>query len=420
MQTEPISLITGTLLCTAALLRTVYGIHALLRNRRQQVQQADLDAEGFRQEAQALAAATKARLSQGLAWEGRKRLRISGIVEESDDIKSFYLTSPEGRPLPLYLPGQYITVALQTSQGSEPVVRCYTLSDRPRSDYYRITVKRLEAPVDKPSAPPGAASNWLHDHVKVGDQILCEAPKGAFFHDSQSTQPVVLIGAGVGVTPIISMLAALDQKRFQGQVYVMLGYQNGKHGLFREQLEQIAERNPSFSIRLAYSRPEPEDVLGSHYHHEGRISFDWLSDLLPSNNFEFFLCGPPRMMQSLVPDLLIWGAPDDAIHYEAFGPASVSLEASPDALERAKGSQVFFAGSDKPVEWDGAHSTLLELAEACGVPVSSGCRAGNCGACRMRVIDGSITPLKRPGSPLDEQECLACISVPDGKVSLET
>ena len=120
MQTEPISLITGTLLCTAALLRTVYGIHALLRNRRQQVQQADLDAEAFRQEAQALAAATKARLSQGLAWEGRKRLRISGIVEESDDIKSFYLTSPEGRPLPALLawPIHYGRVADQSGIGT--------------------------------------------------------------------------------------------------------------------------------------------------------------------------------------------------------------------------------------------------------------------------------------------------------------
>ena len=419
MLADSFSFYAGATLCAAVILRAAYGGYGLLRDRRQQRLQADADAEAFRMEANAVAASAKARLSSGLAWEGRRPMRVAGIVEESADVKSFYLTSLDGRPLPSFLPGQYLTMVLPVGESERPIVRCYSFSDRPRSDYYRLSVRRQNAPEDSPSAPPGAASTWLHDKVKVGDTLECDAPRGAFFHDPTSDRPVALIGAGVGVTPLVSMLAALAHAQNAKPVYVLLGHHDGEGCLFREQLEQIAEKNAAYSIRFAYSHPRKEEVLGRHYHHEGRISIDWLRDMLPSNNFDFYLCGPPRMMQRLVPELLEWGVPDDAIHYEAFGPASVSLEASPDAKQRALGSPVRFSESEEPVTWDGSYSSLLELAEACGVSIAAGCRAGNCGSCRLRVVEGSTATLKRPGMPLDQGECLACISVPDGQVLLE-
>lgn len=420
MHVDSIPFYAGALLCAAVCARTLAGAIGILRERSATRRRADADAREFRHEAEAAAVAARARLSRGLAWEGRRSLRVAGLVEESPDVKSFFLTSPDGKPLPSFLPGQYLTVALPVEEQGAPVVRCYSLSDRPRGDYYRLSVKRQAGPEDDPTVPPGVASNWLHDHVRVGDHLECEAPKGVFFHEPDSERPVVLIGAGVGATPIVSILAALDHVRSSKRVYALLGYRDGEHCLFRDQLEQIAERNDLFSVRIAYSRPAESDVLGLHYHHHGRLSIDWLRDVLPSNNFEFYLCGPPRMMQTLVPDLLAWGAPDDAIHYEAFGPASVSLEASPDIKQRALGSKVLFAGKgDDPVLWDGAYETLLDLAEARGVPIASGCRAGNCGACRVRVVEGSTTTLKRPGAPLGDGECLACISMPDGQVLIE-
>ena len=417
MQHDLMPLLAGAALTAAVALRAVRGGFGLLRERERKRRLADADAESFRIEAHAAAAAARAKLSTGLAWRGQRSLRVAGLVEEAQGVKSFYLTSPDGQSLPAYLPGQHLTVAAPVNGNARPLVRCYTLSDRPRDDYYRLTIKRQRIESESPHGV--SVSNWLHDHVRVGDEIQCEAPKGIFFHDPASPRPLVLLGAGVGVTPIMSMLAELDHTRSQKPVYALLGFGNGQECPFREPLESIGTRNHNFTVRFAYSRPQKGEQIGVHYHRHGHVSMEWVRDLLPSNNFEFYVCGPPRMMQSVVPELLEWGVPDDAIHFEAFGPSSLELTRNEDATQRAIGSDVRFSPSGDPIRWDGEHKSLLELAEARGVPIASGCRAGNCGACRVRVVEGATTPIKRPGMPIDEGECLACISLPDGSVTLE-
>lgn len=416
---EPLLFYTGALLCAVVATQATLGLIGWRRDRKEQRARSDASAEEFRRTVASEAAAASARLSKRLAWEGWRPLRVSAVVDESVGVKSFYLTDPEGMPLPHFLPGQYLTVSAPIGEQGDTVSRCYSLSDRPMSEYYRLTVKHQLAPPDQPEATPGRASTWLHRQISPGDTLLCQAPRGVFFLDPASSRPAVLIGAGVGATPVLSMLAAIRHSAVIKPTYALFGFRNGEHHLLRESIE--ATRGPRhLRVRVAYSQPLPTDHLGVDYDLEGRPTIDLLRSELPSNNFDFYLCGPPRFMQSLVHELLAWGVSDDAIHYEAFGPASVATPLTASLSERAIGSAVRFASTgDDAIEWDGGCASLLDLAESRGVAIASGCRAGNCGACRVRVLRGKVQPLKTTGVEVDRSECLACISLPDGEVVLD-
>lgn len=416
---DPLLFYGGAALCLLVVGQAVLGSLGMLRSRQEQRLRSDADAAQFAQEVATAAESARARLARALAWEGRRPLRISAVVDESPDVKSLFLTDPEGRPLPRFLPGQYLTLALPAGPGGAEVVRCYSLSDRPRPEYYRMSVHRQDAPADVPDAPAGVGSNWLHLNACAGIELACEAPRGAFFYNPGEPRPAVLIGAGVGVTPLVSMLETAHQQRIEAPTHAFFGFRNGAEHLFSDAVRELARATPSIHAHFSYSQPTAEDQLGLHYHSRGRVTLETLRRMLPSNNFDFFLCGPPRMMQTLVPELLEWGVPEEAIHFEAFGPASVTMAKDAGLAERAIGSPVRFSPHDEPIVWDGGHASLLELAEAAGVPLASGCRAGNCGACRVRVLQGKVAALRRPGLVTPSDECLACISLPDGPVLLE-
>lgn len=416
---DPLLFYAGAVLCAVVATQATLGLVGWRQDRVRQRRRCDASAEEFRRLVAAEAAAASARLAKRLAWDGWRPLKVSAIVDEAVGVKSFYLTEPDGMPLPRFLPGQYLTVAAPIGESGEAVSRCYSLSDRPRSEYYRLTVKHQTAPDDQPDAPLGRASTWLHRQVTVGDTIECQAPRGVFFVDPESPRPVVLIGAGVGATPILSMLAAIRHSPVEKPTYALLAFRNGEGHLLRETIETA--RGPRhLRVRVAYSQPREADHRGVDYDLEGRVTVERLRQELPSTNFDFYLCGPPRFMHTLVPELLAWGVADDAIHYEAFGPASVATPLSTPLTERAIGSEVRFRSiGDEPISWDGDYRSLLDLAEARGVPLASGCRAGNCGACRVRVLQGRVQPVKSTGVRVDESECLACISLPDGEVTLD-
>lgn len=410
----------GALLCLAVAVQAAHGVLGVWRERVDRRRQSDADAALFREEVHAAAESARARLSRRLAWEGSRTLRVSALVDESPDVKSLFLTDPDGRPLPRFLPGQYLTLSLPAGPGGDQIVRCYSLSDRPRGEYYRLSIRRQDAPTGQPEIPPGVASTWLHRHARVGMTIDCQAPKGAFFYNPGEPRPAVLIGAGVGVTPLVSMLQAAHHDRIKTPTHLFFGFRDGASHLFADEVRSIADVDPLVTTHFAYSRPAEGDQLGVHYHSEGRVTLDTLRSELPSSNFDFFLCGPSQMMQTLVPELLDWGVPEENLHFEAFGPASVNTKGGASLLEKALGSEIRFSPTGEPLAWKEECASLLELAEAAGVPVAAGCRAGNCGACRVRVVDGKVNSLRKAGVALEEGECLACISVPEGPVVLET
>jgi hypothetical protein len=363
------------------------------------------------------ATARAARATKAIAeWAGWRDFRVVAIVDEACDTKSFYLSPCDGRPLAAFAPGQYLTFRLQPAESVDPIVRCYSLSDFPHEDYYRVTIKLVRPPADRLDLPAGRGSSYFHRHVHVGDVLPVRAPSGTFFLDTIATEPVVLIGAGIGITPLVSMLGATIQSGRRRGVYALLGFRHSGEHPFKEHLEKLAQEHNHLNLHVSYSAPLATDLLYKDFNHAGRVTIERIRELLPSNNFHFFLCGPGPMMESLVPALWEWGVPESHVHYEAFGPASVK---KPGAPRQTEPCEIRFDRSDCTATWDGSHGSLLEFGEASGVRLASGCRAGSCGECLTGLRSGKITQLKEPGFTVPADHCLTCISVPAGPVVLD-
>ncbi|MEM1304972.1 MAG: FAD-binding oxidoreductase, partial [Planctomycetota bacterium] len=318
------------------------------------------DRRAFRDQVALTARRARMRAGRQLAWQGTRPLRVVAVVDECRGVRSFYLADPDGRPLPDFLPGQHLTVHLPTPSNSSPTVRCYSLSDRPREESYRLTIKRCPPPSDAAGAPPGVGSNWIHDRVRVGDELTVGAPSGDFYLDPSSNAPLVLVGGGIGVTPILSMALALAHRGLERDVNLIVGVRSRDEFPLRDAVEQLREASPRLRVFVVCSRPEASLIDGHDYQHRGHVTVDYLRAALPSSNYQFYVCGPPRMMQTLVPGLLEWGVPDDAIHFEAFGPASVPRQSEEDLAAEAVGLLVRFARRDAEAVWPEQCQTLLE------------------------------------------------------------
>jgi len=356
-----------------------------------------------------------------LSWNGYRKFQIARKGVECSDICSFYLVPHDSRPLPPFNPGQFLTFQLHIPAQPKPVIRCYSLSDSPyHPDYYRVTIKRLRPPRDKPEIPPGLSSTYFHEALEEGDILDVKAPGGSFYLDMTKQTPVVLIGGGIGLTPVLSMLNAIVQSGSKREVWFFYGVRNGDEAVMKEHLEQVARENENVQLHLCYSNPKEDEVEGRDYHHAERVGVDLFKRLLPSNNYDFFLCGPPPMMNSITEGLAEWGVPEKNVHFEAFGPASAKKTAPPTAAaEAATGITVTFAKSGKSAPWDPNLGSILDFAEANGVNLDFGCRAGNCGTCITAIKAGEVTYLHEPGERPEAGSCLACISVPKGDLQLD-
>jgi hypothetical protein len=303
------------------------------------------------------------------------------------------------------------------------VVRCYSLSDCSRPDYYRVTIKRCPPPPDT-EHPPGIGSSFFCDAVKEGDILDVKAPNGHFYLDLEKERPAVLIAGGVGITPMVAMANALFEAKSNAEVWFFFGARNRGEHMLKQEIDELAAKFKNLRLHVCYSRPTADDVKGRDFHHEGRVTVDLMKTLLPSNNYEFFLCGPGAFMESITDDLRAWGVPDAWVHFEAFGPASVKRAASPAvkaSLTQAPfiGMEVTFAKSGKKVWWDQAFSSVLELAEAKGVRIEAGCRAGNCGSCLVAIKSGTVEYLGGHGADAESGSCLACICKPKGNLVID-
>ncbi len=355
------------------------------------------------------------------AWTGTRSFRVAAVVDEAVDCKSYYLVPVDGHPLPRFEPGQFLTFSLPLDPRSKPLVRCYSLSERPREDYYRVTVKLARPPVGSTGLPSGQGSSYFHDRVQVETVLDVQAPQGAFFLDPTESAPVVLIGAGVGITPILSMVNTLASERTEQTAYLFAGFGNSSEHPFRQHLQELDQAHKNLHLDVSYSRPMPADQIDRDYQQRGYVDLARIRQVLPSNNFRFYVCGPAAMMQTLVPALRAWGVPESHIHYEAFGSASVkSLNQVRTMADIATGPcQVQFLLANASLAWDGGYESLLEFAESEGVPLDYGCRAGNCGQCLVAVKTGHVDHVKEPGLSLEKDQCLTCIGVPRGDVVLE-
>ncbi len=362
------------------------------------------------------------------AWPGLREFRV--LRRQFEDALrtqcSFQLVPVDGVALPPFLAGQFLTFALDiphpSGGTSRPVMRCYSVSEAPRPGSYRITVKRVPPPPDRPALPPGLASNHLHDRVREGDLLRVKAPAGYFSIDADVGVPAVFIAGGIGITPMMSMLTWCLEQQPTRALYLYYGLRHGGEHAFKASLEALAAAHPTFHLNVVYSQPALSDVLGRDHQHTGHVDLALLRQTLPHGRHAFYICGPPAMMASLVPGLIEWGIPPQDIHYEAFGPASPApLHA---ASNRAAHSatiavDVQFRRSGRTLVWSGQDASLLDFAERHGIAVESGCRSGSCGSCEMALVAGSVCYAVAPDRALATGRCLLCVGTPGSALVLD-
>ncbi len=359
-----------------------------------------------------------------LVWNGYRKFQVAKKVRECDGVSSFYLAPHDGKPLPPYKPGQYVTFQLNIPGVSKPVVRCYSLSDSPHhADYYRVTIKKEPAPPDRPELPPGIASSFFCDRVKEGDILDVKAPAGNFFLDMDKETPIVLVSGGVGVTPMLSMANAIAASGAKREVWFFFGARNRKEHIHKEEMERLAAKYENIRLHVCYSRPDGIDKKGTDYQHEGRVCVELFKELLPSNNYDYFLCGNGAFMKSISDGLEAWGVPEKNVFFEAFGPATVKKKAAPVAPEAAEavaaGIEITFSRSNKRARWQSTAGSLLDFALENGVRIDSGCRAGSCGSCLVAIKSGDVDYITEPGEKPETGSCLTCICKPRGNLILD-
>lgn len=356
-----------------------------------------------------------------LSWNGFRKFEIADKQPEADgSICSFYLRPQDQRPLPPFKPGQFLTFRLRLPGDKKPLIRCYSLSDWSKPDYYRVTIKKVPPPHDKPELPPGRASSFFHDHLKTGDILDVKAPSGHFFLDTSKQTPIVLIAGGVGITPLLSMLNAVVESGSKREVWFFLGVRNSLQHPMKEHLEALSRENENVHLCVCYSQPTKGCIEGIDFNHSGYVNIDSMKQSLRSDSCEFFLCGPPPMMTALYEQLRAWGVPEQRIMHEAFGPTTVKrLMHSQDPAPSKQEINVTFTKTEKSVPWDPETGSLLDFAEDQGVSIDYGCRAGNCGTCLTAIQSGEVEYLGTPGEMPEQGFCLVCLSIPKSDLKLE-
>ncbi len=368
----------------------------------------------------------KARTAAGFK-ERLETFVVDRKVPEADDITSFYLVPLDGEPLSPFLPGQFLPLKLDIPAQYKPILRTYSLSDSPSRDYYRLTIKREPPPPRRPDAYPGVSSNYFHDQVELGSKVTAKPPRGRFFLDPAGETPVVLLSGGIGLTPLVSMLNAIVDAGSSRPIWFIHGTRNKRVHAFREYVRRVAEAHSNVYTHIRYSRPSPDDVLGRDYDDQGHVDAELLKDLLPKNDYDFYLCGPTPFMESLFEGLLLWGVPEFRIHYEFFGPASLLKErakvATPTqvavASQCCEEIEVAFSKSGVKANWNPSYESILDLAEAHGLSPDYSCRSGICHTCMCRLEQGEVEYMLEPLEPPDEGSVLICCSKPKTNVVVD-
>jgi ferredoxin-NADP reductase/MOSC domain-containing protein YiiM len=354
---------------------------------------------------------------QAPAWPGFRQMRVASIKKESDNVTSFVLAPIDGQPLPVFQAGQFVVLRLHLDPDKPPVLRSYSLSDLPGADHFRISVK---------SELNGIGSSFLCNRAREGDLLDVSAPRGSFtLRPNQN--PVVLLSAGVGATPVMSMLHTLAAERSQREIWWIYGARNRVDHPFAEESRSLLKQLSRGRGYIVYSRPAAIDQVGADFDAPGHIDTALLERIGVSQGSDFYLCGPSSFLQNMRDGLRNWCVLAGNVHTEIFGsleaitPGMAQVDHTPHLPQGPPGSgpPVSFARSGITAAWDPKFGSLLELAEACDVPVRWSCRTGVCHTCMTGLIGGSIMynpePLENPAPG----NVLVCCSQPNAGVTLD-
>lgn len=352
------------------------------------------------------------------AWRGFRRLTVTAITRESDSVISIRLEDPDGAPLPTARPGQYLTVRVQPDKQQGSLLRNYSLSGPPDTGYYRISVKHEH---------DGAASGYLHTQLAVGDQLDVAAPRGTFILD-RSQAPVLLMSAGIGATPVLAMLQALARQHSDREIWWLHGARGGRDHAFAAEARALVASLPNVRSHVYYSRPGPHDRQGRDFDRPGRLTGALLAELGVPRDAQAYLCGPASFMADISAGLAAVGIDVSHIHTEPFGPApgltpGITAQPArtphPPAGQPGTGPRIEFARSNLAVRWSSDYASVLDLAEACDVPVRWSCRTGVCHTCETPLVAGHLEYDPDPLEPPADGSALICCSQPRDEIVLD-
>jgi len=337
--------------------------------------------------------------------------RVVRIVEESPSVRSFYLEPSDGAGMPSFIAGQHMALRLNLTGQPRPLIRTYSLSSAPSDRFTRISVKR-----------EGLASTYLHQHLQVGSLLEGRAAQGHLRLDTEQRRPLVLLAAGIGITPLLSMLreTLYQNRRLRRHrtIWLIQAARSASELIFREELADLLQPGdtPLHMLRVL-SQPEATARLEQDYDLAGHVDVALLKAWLPWDDYDFYLCGPGTFTQSLYDGLRKLNISDQRIHAESFG--SASLHRAGDALNTAPrlspatvAVPVLFQRSGKEARWTPGSGSLLELAESRGLSPEFSCRSGNCGTCKTAVLSGAVTYLHQPPEQPADGHALLCCAVP--------
>jgi len=355
-------------------------------------------------------------------WGGR--LRVESIVSETPLVKTFRLDTPGGGPLPFtFIPGQFLNVAFGI--GGARMNRSYSISSSPNErEYVELSVKR---------EPRGAVSRHLDDLVNVGEEIEAGGPVGKFTFTGTEADSIVLLSAGVGITPMMCISRYLSERAWPGDIFFIYACRTPADYIFKEALAALERRNPKLHVVVTMSKPGP-NWKGPR----GRISKDLLTQSVPDlASRRVHLCGPPAMMEASKAILTELGVSPDRLKTEQFGavkpaPAPPGTSAKPTApgtgplVTFSKNNKSAKIGVDQTGEQaplsTGPGQTILELSEQLGIGIEFSCRVGTCGVCKVKMTAGEVDMAVQDALDDDDKKngiILACQAKPKTEVTVE-
>jgi ferredoxin-NADP reductase/MOSC domain-containing protein YiiM len=338
------------------------------------------------------------------AWSGFRSVRVARLVHETDLVTSVYLRPTDGKPLPPPLPGQYLAVRLP---GDPPVIRNYSLSAS-TVDGYRISVKR---------EPKGVVSSYIATALAVGDQVDIAAPRGEFVL-GDGGEPVVLLSAGIGVTPVLAMLHALAAQHSTREVWWLHSTRGRATHALADEARRLLDALPNARSHIIYT---------SEAAAPRRLDRSALEQLDLPVAAQAYICGPAGFMDAMTAALADLGLAGSHIHTEQFtslaaitpGVVATARPAPHAPVKPGNGPLVTFARAGLTVAFDEACASLLEMAEACDVPTRWSCRTGVCHTCATPLLSGAVDYSPPPLFEPDPGEVLLCCAQPRVDVVLD-
>jgi ferredoxin-NADP reductase/MOSC domain-containing protein YiiM len=350
------------------------------------------------------------------AWPAFRTLRVTQVVREDATVCSIYLAADDGTALPAALAGQYLTVRVTGAAQPAPV-RSYSLSSAPDAGTYRISVKQ---------EPHGIASSYIDQHLQPGTLLEVAAPRGEFTLDD-GTGPVLLISAGIGVTPVLGMLHQLAASRSEREVWWLYGARGPAEHPFAAEAHDLLQSLPHAREHIFYSAATPAERHRAHAA-RGRISQQALAALGIPAAASAYVCGPASFMAAMRDALTALGVGPGRIRTELFG-ALDAINPGLTARDRppphqppgppGTGPQVTFARSGITAAFGDAWRSVLELADACDVPTRWSCRTGVCHTCVTPLLSGDISYAPDPLEPPADGQILICCAQPSTDLVLD-